>query len=143
MAVPDILQYAVGAGFGGVVVLVLNGRKRALSEVASSTEVRDEIRGGVDKGIANHLKSTDFTDAVDRRIDHKARSQEMLLNGKLDLLRGEVHSMREMDAAWKVQHMGMHSEQSQTMRDIATALGEVRAFMARLDERTSVNDGES
>jgi hypothetical protein len=126
---------------GGIVGAVLKGRKVALKEVATSTEVRDEIRSGVDKGTAALLKHSDFQEAVDKRIDHKHRNERQLIDGKFETLRIEMQAQREMDAAWKVQHAGMHAEQSQSMRNVNETLVEVREVLARLDERTSQTDG--
>lgn len=119
----DPISLGAGLGIGAVVVLILKGRKTAISEVVGSAEQKEAIGTAISKGHESLLDSTRLRDVIDFRVDHKIRTTEMIFGERLNAVQRDISRLERA--------------QQDGQREVMDALGRVFARLDRIGEQTA------
>lgn len=138
----DAASLMKGAGVFAVLFLMdrlfriasdlLKARKAAISEFVDSKELAASQGKAIDEKLHLFCESVRLRDMIDARADHRVSSMEMVSSGRHEALVAQIHSMREQDATWKLQHTEMHAEQTVVMRSLEEAVTNLRITIAHM-----------
>ena len=119
----DPISLGAGLGIGAVVVLILKGRKTAISEVVGSAEQKEAMGAAISKGHEYLLESTRLRDVIDCRVDHKIRTTEMIFGERLNAVQRDISRLERA--------------QQDGQREVMDALGRVFARLDHISEQTA------